>query len=131
MCQFVTESQAAANHHYRDCHPPLKCLSCDQMFTNPSSLWRHKYNHLESDHNCRTCGKNFPFKSETFFRKCAMGTNQDSYNKQIKGHKHRTDIVNYLLYWMGINTFSKLSNFKWTNRLKVRFLFLLVYSRIL
>ena len=43
----VSDSQAAANAHYRAKHPPLKCPNCTQTFNNPCSLRRHEYNHRE------------------------------------------------------------------------------------
>ena len=64
LCSVVTESQAAANKHYRTNHPPIKCPDCDTIFNNPNSLRRHKYTHLEMNYLCRTCGKRFPFESD-------------------------------------------------------------------
>ena len=45
-CGYVSDSQAETNKHYRKTHPPVKSLSCDQSFNNPSTQQKHKYNHL-------------------------------------------------------------------------------------
>ena len=57
-------SQAQANKHYRESHPPLQCIICKQLFNNPCSLWRHKYVHLELKFPCQSCSKSFPFESD-------------------------------------------------------------------
>ena len=64
LCSVITESQAAANKHYRLNHPPIKCTDCDAVFNNPNSLRRHKYTHLEMNYLCRSCGKRYPFESD-------------------------------------------------------------------
>ena len=64
LCSVITESQAAANNHYRLNHPPIKCTDCDAVFNNPNSLRRHKYTHLEMNYLCHTCGKRYPFESD-------------------------------------------------------------------
>ena len=64
LCSVITESQAAANKHYKSNHPPIKCPDCDAVFNNPNSLRRHKYTHLEMNYPYRTCGKHYPFKSD-------------------------------------------------------------------
>ena len=64
LCSVITESQAAANKHYRTNHPPIKCPDCDAIFNNPNSLRRHKYTHLDMNYPCRTCSKHYPFNSD-------------------------------------------------------------------
>ena len=34
------------------------------LFTNPCSLHRHKYTHMEKKFSCRNCNKSFPFESD-------------------------------------------------------------------
>ena len=64
LCQHMADSQAIANKHYRDTHPPVSCLECKMLFTNPSSLRLHKYMHLDKKYSCRNCNKFFPFESD-------------------------------------------------------------------
>ena len=64
ISSMVTDSQALANKHYHKNHPPLKCPDCDQFFSNPCSLHRHKYSHPELKFPCRSWGRCFPFESD-------------------------------------------------------------------
>ena len=64
ICDVVSDSQAAANAHYRAKHPPLKCPDCTQTFNNPCLLRCHKYNHRDLWFPCCTCNKNFAFESD-------------------------------------------------------------------
>ena len=64
ICEVVSDSQAAANTHYRAKHPPLKCPNCTQTFNNPCSLRQHKYNHKELRFPCHSCSKSFAFESD-------------------------------------------------------------------
>ena len=64
ICDVVSDSQAAANAHYRAKHPPLKCPDCTQTFNNPCSLRCHKYNHRDLWFPCCSCNKNFTFESD-------------------------------------------------------------------
>ena len=64
LCQNVADSQANANKHYKDTHLPVNCLECAMVFSNPSSLHRHKYMHLDKKFCCRNCNKYFPFESD-------------------------------------------------------------------
>ena len=54
------------NRHYLSNHPPLKCQDCNKMFTNPTSLQRHRYNHTKTEgtFTCHRCRKIFPFWSQ-------------------------------------------------------------------
>ena len=65
-CKVVTHSTMAYNRHYSANHPPLKCQDCHRMFTNPTSLQRHRYNHTKKDgvYPCNRCKKVFPFWSQ-------------------------------------------------------------------
>ena len=64
LCQHVTDSQASANKHYKENHPPVCCNKCNMLFSNPCSLRHHKYTHLEKKFSCRNCNKLFPFESD-------------------------------------------------------------------
>ena len=63
LCQNVADSQANANKHYKDTHPPVNCQECAMVFSNPSSLCQHKYTHLDKKFCCRNCNKYFLFES--------------------------------------------------------------------
>ena len=41
-CPHITDSQASANKHYKEAHPPVNCPDCNMLFNNPSSLHHHK-----------------------------------------------------------------------------------------
>ena len=66
ICQVVTHSTMEYNKHYSANHPPLNCQDCSRMFTNPTSLQRHKYNHTKTEgvYPCNRCDKIFPFWSQ-------------------------------------------------------------------
>ena len=52
------------NVHYKDNHEPVKCPECDQVFSTPSTLCRHKYSHQEHKFHCSVCNKGCPFESD-------------------------------------------------------------------
>ena len=85
ICEVVSDSQAAANPHYRATHPALNCPYCTQTFNNPRSLRRHRYNHKELWFPCRSCSKSFAFKSDL--------NNHRLKHQQHPGHQcnHRVD----------------------------------------
>ena len=64
LCQHVADSQASANKHYKENHPPVSCNNCNMLFSNPCSLRRHKYTHIEKKFSRRNCNKLFPFESD-------------------------------------------------------------------
>ena len=66
VCQVVTHSTMEYNKHYSANHPPLNCQDCSRMFTNPTSLQWHRYNHTKTEgvYRCNRCDKIFPFRSQ-------------------------------------------------------------------
>ena len=54
------------NQHYLSNHPPLKCVSCGCMFTNPMGLQCHWYNHTKKEgvFPCNRCDTVYPFSSQ-------------------------------------------------------------------
>ena len=65
LCSVTTESQAAANKHYKLNHPPISCAECTRVFNNPNLLRHHKYSHSNpTQYPCRSCDKTFPFESD-------------------------------------------------------------------
>ena len=63
-CKTRHDSLAALNQHYKDKHEPVKCTECDQVFSTPSTLCRHKYSHQELKFKCDMCKKGFSFESD-------------------------------------------------------------------
>ena len=66
VCQVVTHSTMEYNKHYSANHPLLNCQDCSHMFTNPTSLQQHRYNHTKTEgvYPCNRCDKIFPFRSQ-------------------------------------------------------------------
>ena len=64
QCAFRSDMQGKMNDHFRSSHPPVKCPECDDTFTTPNTLARHRYTHGELTKVCRDCDKKFAFAHE-------------------------------------------------------------------
>ena len=64
QCAFRSDTQGKMNDHFRNSHPPVKCPECDDTFTTPNTLARHRYTHGELTKVCRDCDKKFAFAHE-------------------------------------------------------------------
>ena len=49
LCDKVVHTQKDLNNHHKENHGKLKCAECDESFTMPSSLHRHKYKHSQKN----------------------------------------------------------------------------------
>ena len=61
QCAFRSDTQGKMNNHFRSSHPPVKCPECDDTFSTPNTLARHRYTHGELTKACRDCDKKFAF----------------------------------------------------------------------
>ena len=52
------------NKHFKVSHDPLQCKVCNENFSTPSALHRHRYRHKDLRYACSKCGKLFPFSSD-------------------------------------------------------------------
>ena len=64
QCAFKCDTQGKMNEHFRSTHLPVKCPECDDTFTTPNTLARHRYTHGELTKVCRDCDKKFAFVHE-------------------------------------------------------------------
>ena len=64
QCVFKCDTQGKMNEHFRSSHLPVKCPECDDTFTTPNTLARHRYTHGELTKVCRDCDKKFAFAHE-------------------------------------------------------------------
>ena len=63
-CDVCKNSQAEANEHYNNNHPPVSCSKCPKICATPCTLARHMYLHSELKYPCHRCEQRFAFESE-------------------------------------------------------------------
>ena len=63
-CGKSYSTQKEVNGHFKETHLPVKCDYCDQFFSCPASMLKHRYSHFETLIECDTCSKGFQFQSQ-------------------------------------------------------------------
>ena len=64
VCNVCKPSQAEANEHYKNNHPPVKCTQCPKVCSTSCTLARHMSLHSDLKYLCHRCEQRFVFESE-------------------------------------------------------------------
>ena len=63
-CPKICSSTKERNDHHKSAHGNLSCAVCNEQFSTPSALDKHKYVHTERKFKCIDCNASYPFKSQ-------------------------------------------------------------------
>ena len=63
-CPKICSSTKERNDHHKSAHGNLSCAVCNEQFSTPSALDKHKYVHTERKFKCIDCNESYPFKSQ-------------------------------------------------------------------
>ena len=63
-CPKICSSTKERNDHHKSAHGKLSCAVCNEQFSTPSALDKHKYVHTEKKFKCSDCNETYPFQSQ-------------------------------------------------------------------
>ena len=63
-CPKICNSTKERNDHHKSAHGNLSCAVCNEQFSTPSALDKHKYVHTDKKYKCSDCNESYPFQSQ-------------------------------------------------------------------